>query len=59
MTSAATCLPALIATLVGIDPGIPFGVASAVRRNRWVDHVVRGVSLLGVSSPVFWLVSSR
>jgi peptide/nickel transport system permease protein len=46
---------AIIATLVGIGLGIPFGVASAVRRNRWVDHVVRGVSLLGVSSPVFWL----
>jgi peptide/nickel transport system permease protein len=35
--------------------GIPFGVISAVRRNQWLDHVVRGLSLLGVSSPVFWL----
>src|SRR5207237_9409448 len=25
--------------------GIPFGVVSAVRRNHWIDHVVRGVSL--------------
>src|ERR1700716_132143 len=46
---------AMLATLVGIVLGIPFGVASAVRRNQWIDHVVRGVSLLGVSSPVFWL----
>jgi peptide/nickel transport system permease protein len=46
---------AIIATLVGILLGIPFGVVSAVRRNRWIDHVIRGVSLLGVSSPVFWL----
>src|SRR5712692_8467155 len=46
---------AMIATLVGILLGIPLGVASAVRRNQWIDHVVRGVSLLGVSSPVFWL----
>ncbi|MDQ6671245.1 MAG: ABC transporter permease [Chloroflexota bacterium] len=46
---------AIIATLVGIGVGIPFGVASAVRRNHWLDHLVRGVSLLGVSSPVFWL----
>src|ERR1700694_713480 len=45
---------AIMATLVGIGLGIPFGVASAVRRNHWVDHVVRGVLLLGVSSPVFW-----
>jgi peptide/nickel transport system permease protein len=46
---------AMIATLVGILLGIPLGVASAVRRNQWIDHIVRGVSLLGVSTPVFWL----
>src|SRR5690242_6084707 len=46
---------AVIATLVGTLVGIPFGVLSAVRRNRWIDHVVRAVSLIGVSSPVFWL----
>jgi peptide/nickel transport system permease protein len=46
---------AVMATGVGIVLGIPFGVVSAVNRNRWIDHVVRGVSLLGVSSPVFWL----
>jgi peptide/nickel transport system permease protein len=46
---------AMIATLVGIVLGIPLGVASAVRRNHWIDHLVRGVSLLGVSTPVFWL----
>jgi peptide/nickel transport system permease protein len=46
---------AVSATLVGTLLGIPFGVVSAVRRNQWVDHLVRGVSLLGVSSPVFWL----
>jgi peptide/nickel transport system permease protein len=46
---------AVTATGVGIVLGIPFGVVSAVNRNRWIDHIVRGVSLLGVSSPVFWL----
>jgi peptide/nickel transport system permease protein len=46
---------AIAATLVGTLLGIPFGVASAVRRNQWLDHLLRGVSLLGVSSPVFWL----
>jgi peptide/nickel transport system permease protein len=46
---------ALMATFVGVVLGIPFGVVSAVRRNHWVDHVLRGVSLLGFSSPVFWL----
>jgi peptide/nickel transport system permease protein len=46
---------AIAATLVGVVLGVPFGVISAVRRNQWVDHMLRGVSLLGVSSPVFWL----
>jgi peptide/nickel transport system permease protein len=58
MTSAGTCLPAPSWPYRhpgGHWHGIPFGVASAVRRNHWLDHLVRGVSLLGVSSPVFWL----
>src|SRR5215470_15717512 len=32
---------AIVATLVGTLVGIPFGVLSAVRRNHWVDHLVR------------------
>src|SRR4051812_49168339 len=46
---------AIAATVVGIVLGVPFGVISAVRRNHLLDHLLRGVSLLGVSSPVFWL----
>jgi peptide/nickel transport system permease protein len=46
---------AIMATVVGTFLGIPFGVISAVRRNQLTDHVVRAISLLGVSSPVFWL----
>jgi peptide/nickel transport system permease protein len=46
---------AIVATLVGVFLGVPFGVLSAVRRNQWLDHLLRGISLLGVSSPVFWL----
>jgi peptide/nickel transport system permease protein len=46
---------AIAATLIGVLLGVPFGVLSAVRRNQPLDHVVRAISLLGVSSPVFWL----
>ncbi len=46
---------AIVATLVGVFLGVPFGVLSAVRRNHPIDHLLRGISLLGVSSPVFWL----
>lgn len=42
---------ALLAALVGI----PFGILAAVRRDRWVDHLARFVSLVGVAAPTFWL----
>lgn len=34
---------------------IPLGVVSAKRRNRPTDHVSRFVSLIGVSTPSFWI----
>lgn len=51
----ATIELATAAILVGVLFGIFFGLLSALRRNSWIDHVVRVVSLLGVSIPVFWL----
>jgi len=35
--------------------GIPLGILAAVKRDSWVDHLARAISLLGVSSPTFWL----
>jgi peptide/nickel transport system permease protein len=35
--------------------GIPLGVASAVKRDSFVDHVSRFVSISGLALPVFWL----
>jgi peptide/nickel transport system permease protein len=46
---------ALGATLYGIIVGIPFGVISAIKQDKLIDHVVRVISLIGVSAPVFWL----
>ncbi len=34
---------------------IPLGVISAKRRNKPTDHVSRVVSLIGVSTPSFWI----
>jgi peptide/nickel transport system permease protein len=51
----ATLELATVATLIGLLTGIPLGVMAAVRRGRWPDHVIRVVSLLGYSVPVFWL----
>lgn len=46
---------AIGATLFSLVFGIPFGVISAIKRDKPVDHSVRILSLIGVSSPVFWL----
>ena len=51
----ATLELATVATLIGVTLGIPMGVFAAVRRGRWADQMIRVVSLLGYSVPVFWL----
>ncbi len=33
---------------------VPLGIASAVWKDSWVDHLGRIVSVIGVSMPVFW-----
>jgi len=35
--------------------GIPFGIISAVKKDKPIDHATRIFSLLGVSMPIFWL----
>lgn len=34
--------------------GILFGIISATKRNRIADQILRGVSIMGVSIPIFW-----
>ncbi|MEM7025963.1 MAG: ABC transporter permease [Pseudomonadota bacterium] len=51
----ATLELATVAVILGAGLGIPLGVVAAVNRGRWIDHVVRLVSLLGYSTPIFWL----
>ena len=51
----ATLELSVMAMLMAIVVGIPIGVFSAVRANSWFDHLVRGISLVGVSTPAFLL----
>ena len=51
----ATLELATVATLLGVFVGIPMGVLSAVHQGRWPDHIVRVISLVGYSAPIFWL----
>lgn len=46
---------AIIAFTFTILIGIPLGLISALRRNTWIDTLIRIFALLGVSTPVFWL----
>jgi peptide/nickel transport system permease protein len=43
------------ALLFSIVLGLPFGILSAIRRNKATDHDARVFALSGVSIPVFWL----
>lgn len=51
----ATLELATISFLLALVIGIPLGIIAAVRRDSWIDHLARLVSLVGVSSPTFWL----
>lgn len=53
----ATLELVLFAGILMIGLGLPLGILSARYRGRWPDHVVRLVSMLGVSAPSFvWAV---
>lgn len=43
------------AILVSLVLGVAFGVVAALRRDRLPDHVLRVLSLVGISVPTFWL----
>lgn len=43
------------AMLFAIGTGVPLGIISAIRINRWQDTTARFLSLIGTSMPVFWL----
>ena len=51
----ATLELATVAIVIGVVVGVPVGVLAATHQGRWPDQVVRVLSLLGYSIPVFWL----
>ncbi|NAZ35696.1 ABC transporter permease [Rubellimicrobium sp. CFH 75288] len=61
-TDIAEFLPAtleliLVAGIMMIAFGLPLGILAARFRGRWPDHLIRVLSLLGVSAPSFvWAV---
>lgn len=51
----ATLELALSAMFLVIVLAIPLGVLAGLKRGSWVDNVLMGFSMLGVSMPSFWL----
>lgn len=50
----ATLELSIIAMLIALVFGVLFGIISAIYRNKPIDHVIRTVSISGVSIPSFW-----
>jgi peptide/nickel transport system permease protein len=51
----ATFELALSAITLAVAVGVPLGVVAALRRNSWLDHVVRVVTVSGLAMAAFWL----
>jgi peptide/nickel transport system permease protein len=51
----ATLELATLGTLIGVVLGVPLGVWAAVRKDSYIDHLVRFFGLIGYSMPIFWL----
>jgi peptide/nickel transport system permease protein len=45
----------LVSISIAIIIGVPLGIISGIKQNKWVDQLSRIVSLFGVSIPRFWL----
>lgn len=45
----------IVAFALAVAVGLPLGIVSAAQPDRWLDHVVRVVSLGGVAAPIFWI----
>lgn len=51
----ATIELATFSILIGAGLGVPLGVLAAARRGRPTDLVIRVITLLGHSVPIFWI----
>lgn len=45
----------LAAMMLAIGAAVPLGIAAAVWRGSWVDHLARVIAVVGVGMPVFWV----
>lgn len=50
-----TALLSLASTLLAVVVAVPLGVVQAVRRNRWPDYTINGLTLLAYATPIFFM----
>jgi len=51
----ATVFLIIYSAVIALIVAIPLGIVAAVRRNSWIDQVIRTVSLITLAMPAFWL----
>ncbi|MBI4789746.1 MAG: ABC transporter permease [Chloroflexi bacterium] len=45
----------LVAIVLGVAIGVPLGLISGLKRNSWIDLIVRGLVIAGISFPIILL----
>lgn len=50
----ATLELVISAFIIAIIIGIPLGIVAALKHNKVTDHIIRVLTILGASMPVFW-----
>jgi ABC-type dipeptide/oligopeptide/nickel transport system permease component len=50
----ATVELSIFSLIIAVLVGIPLGVIAAIRKG-WTDRFLQGITIMGVSTPVFWL----
>ena len=48
---------AIFSMLLACIIGIPLGIAAALHKDSWLDNLLTTISLTGISTPSFWLVT--
>lgn len=54
---AVTIELSLLAAVLSCAIGLPFGVLSAIYRDKWLDVIIRTVAIAGLSIPGFWIAT--
>ncbi len=44
----------VLSMIMSLTLAIPMGVVGAVKQNNWFDHLLRPISIFGLSVPSFW-----